>query len=179
MAATGRLLERALALLPNDDPRRPGLLVKLTEPLAESARLQEAYSTVEEVLASPMADEASRARALETVGLLFQLGWAAADVEPRVEEALAIRRRLGEPGGIARALLAELEVAWFRGQLGKVVQLGRRRCHWRRPPGTFRSSLAYEARSWCRRSSRPRDGGAMTPRPTKPWNSRGGMATWR
>src|SRR2546430_15263851 len=71
-----------------------------------------------------MADEASRARALETVGLLFQLGWAAADVEPRVEEALAIRRRLGEPGGIARALLAELEVAWFRGQLGKVVQLG-------------------------------------------------------
>ena len=124
MAATGRLLERALALLPSDDPRRPGLLVKLTEPLAESARLQEAYSTVEEVLASPMADEASRARALETVGLLFQLGWAAADVEPRVEEALAIRRRLGEPGGIARALLAELEVAWFRGQLGKVVQLG-------------------------------------------------------
>src|SRR2546430_16071273 len=71
-----------------------------------------------------MADEASRARALETVGLLFQLGWAAADVEPRVEEALAIRRRLGEPGGIARALLAELEVARFRGQPGKVVPLG-------------------------------------------------------
>ena len=41
-----------------------------------------------------------------------------------MEEALAIRRRLGEPGGIARALLAELEVAWFRGQLGKVVHLG-------------------------------------------------------
>ncbi|TMB51580.1 MAG: zinc-ribbon domain-containing protein [Chloroflexi bacterium] len=123
MAATARLLERALALLPKDDPGRPGLLVKLTEPLAELARLQDAYATVEEVLASPAADDAARARALETVELLFWLGWAAADVEPRVEEALAIRRRLGEPGGIARALLAKIQLEWFRGHLSMGVQL--------------------------------------------------------
>jgi class 3 adenylate cyclase/tetratricopeptide (TPR) repeat protein len=123
MSATVRLLQRALALLQADDDRRPRLLTKLTAPLKDVGRLKEAYETVEEVLASPNADDAARARALGNIELLSQLGWSAARMQPRVEEALAISRRLGDPQAIAQALNEQLYLDWFRGKLASQVPL--------------------------------------------------------
>src|SRR5439155_1299498 len=35
----------------------------------------------------------------------------------------AIRRRLGDPGGIAKALNAQIQLEWFRGRLGEQIKL--------------------------------------------------------
>ncbi|MDP9273383.1 MAG: AAA family ATPase [Chloroflexota bacterium] len=123
MSATTRLIERALALVPLDGPQRLRLLTKMTDPLKEQGRLQEALETIEEVLVAPHVDDATRANALENVELLTELGWSAAQIQPRVDEALSIARRIAEPGGVARALNAQMQLAWFRGQLGEQVKI--------------------------------------------------------
>ena len=116
IGAVQRLLERAVSLMPVGDPRRLRLLPRLAEAMTDGGQLDEAQAAVDEVLRSD-ADAATRAEALELVPLQFTRGRAATDVQPMVEEALRIRRELGDPGGIARALFARAGVEWFRGHL--------------------------------------------------------------
>ncbi len=123
MFSTVRLLQRALALLPSGDVGRLRLLTRLTDPLKDLGQLKEAYETVEEVLESPDADDATRAAALGNIELFSQLGWSAAQMQVRADEALAISRRVGEPRGIAQALKGQLLLAWFRGQLVSQIPL--------------------------------------------------------
>jgi class 3 adenylate cyclase/tetratricopeptide (TPR) repeat protein len=121
--AMARLLERAVALLPVGEPSRLDLLPPLAEALTESGRLAEAKAAMAEVLDSDAATPATRASALEYMELWLQLGTSAAEVEPMVDEALAIRRRLAEPGGLARALVAKGRLHYFRGQLSRAAEI--------------------------------------------------------
>ena len=115
--AMARLLERGVALLPAGDPQRLEMLPRLADGLKATGELREAKAFLGEVLAAADASPAARAAALESVDLQFQLGGSASELEPMVDEALAIRKRLGEPAGIARALTAKSRVHWFRGEL--------------------------------------------------------------
>jgi tetratricopeptide (TPR) repeat protein len=112
-----RLLSRANDLRSPDDPERLANLPKLARALWGTGRLEEARAALGEVLASPDADAATRAQALEATWVGSAAGQSAAEMRPRIEEALRIRHELGEPAGIARALLALSEVAGFTGQL--------------------------------------------------------------
>lgn len=114
-----RLLSRANDLRGPGDPERLANLPKLARALWGAGRLQEAKAVLGEVLASPEADAATRAQALEATWVGSAGGLSAAEMRPRVEEALSIRRELGEPAGIARALLGLSEVAGFTGELKK------------------------------------------------------------
>ncbi len=114
-----RLLSRANDLRGGGDPERLANLPKLARALWGAGRLEEARAALEEVLASPEADPATRAQALEATWAGSAGGMTLAEMRPRVEEALGIRRELGEPAGIARALLALSEVAKFTGELKK------------------------------------------------------------
>jgi class 3 adenylate cyclase len=116
-AAVRRLLARTNALLPPDDPRRLANLPMLAAALWTAGRLDEARVALEEVLASPHAEPATRAAALELTSLGEALGKSAAELRPQVEEALRIRRHLGDPAGTARALLALAVVDSFVGRL--------------------------------------------------------------
>jgi class 3 adenylate cyclase len=121
--AVARLLERAADLLPNGDRRRLALLPRMAEALTEVGRLEDAEAAVNEVLESTAAEPATRAEALELVELQARRGQAAAAVEPMVEEALRIRRQLGDPDGIARALCARAAVTGIRGALTEAGKL--------------------------------------------------------
>jgi class 3 adenylate cyclase/tetratricopeptide (TPR) repeat protein len=114
-----RLLSRANDLRGPGDPERLANLPKLARALWGAGRLEEAKAVLDEVLASPDADAATRAQALEATWVGSAGGLSAAEMRPRVEEALSIRRDLGEPAGIARALLGLSEVAGFTGDLKK------------------------------------------------------------
>src|SRR5437762_4089963 len=116
IGAVKRLLERAVSLMPVGDPRRLRLLPRLAAARTNIGQLEDAQASVDEVLRSD-ADPATRAEALESVELQFDRGRSATDVTPMVEEALRIRRELGDPDGIARALFARAGVEWFRGHL--------------------------------------------------------------
>jgi tetratricopeptide (TPR) repeat protein len=117
LRALNDLLARAVGMLPAGDLERARLLPRVADALQEVGRLDEAHAAVEEVLATPGIDEWTRASALELVELGFLMGLSAAELEPNVDEALAIRRALGEPGGLARALNAKGRLLWFRGEL--------------------------------------------------------------
>ena len=123
LRAMARLLERAVALLPPDDPRRLEMLPGLAEALTGLGRLPEAQAAIAQVLESPAADPTTRASALGLEELWLQLGMAASEVEPMVDEALAIRRKLGEPAGIADALNAKARIHEFRGQLSRAAEV--------------------------------------------------------
>jgi len=114
-----RLLSRANDLRGHGDPERLANLPKLARALWGAGRLEEAKAVLGEVLASPEADAATRAQALEATWVGSAGGLSAAEMRSRLEEALSIRRELGEPAGIARALLGLSEVAGFTGELKK------------------------------------------------------------
>jgi class 3 adenylate cyclase len=118
-----RLLERANQLRGPDDPQRLANLPMLVDALQFAGRLEEARAVREEVLASPAAEPATRADALERIWTAIALGASAAEMRPQVEEALEIRRRLGDAAGIARALLARSELARYVGRLKQMHEL--------------------------------------------------------
>jgi class 3 adenylate cyclase/tetratricopeptide (TPR) repeat protein len=118
-----RLLERANQLRGSEDPQRLANLPMLADALHFAGRLHEARAALDEVLASPEAEPATRADALERIWARTALGASAAEMRPQVEEALRIRRDLGEPAGIAHALLALSEVAGFIGELKNGYEL--------------------------------------------------------
>jgi class 3 adenylate cyclase/tetratricopeptide (TPR) repeat protein len=121
--AVVRLLERGSALLDAEDPERLTNLPILASALTDMGRFEEALRAVDEVLASPNAPRAARAEALEQVGLPLETGRTAAQVLPMIDEALRIRRELGDPAGMARALAAASYVEFFQGRLHMARQL--------------------------------------------------------
>jgi class 3 adenylate cyclase/tetratricopeptide (TPR) repeat protein len=118
-----RLLSRANNLRGPHDPDRLANLPKLARALWGAGRLEEANAVLGEVLAAPEAPRATRAQALEATWVVSAVGQSVADMRARVEEAISIRRELGEPAGIARALLALSEVAGFVGELTNGYEL--------------------------------------------------------
>jgi tetratricopeptide (TPR) repeat protein len=123
LAAMNRLLQRATSSLPTQDPQRTRLLPLFENGLAEVGRLEEALAAIDEVLASDGIDPVTRAEALELAELQFELGRSAIEVQPMVDEALRIRRELGDENGIARALFARAHVEWFRGSLDQSARM--------------------------------------------------------
>jgi class 3 adenylate cyclase len=132
-----RLLERANQLRGSDDPQRLANLPMLADALQFAGRLQEARAALDEVLASPDAEPATRADALERIWARTALGASAAEMRPQVEEALRIRRELGEPAGIAHALLALSEVASFIGELKQGYELAEEALGYARQAGAL------------------------------------------
>jgi class 3 adenylate cyclase/tetratricopeptide (TPR) repeat protein len=122
-AAALPLLERANRLRGPDDPQRLTNLPMLADALGFAGRFEEARAAFDEVLASPNAESATRAAALEATWVRGALGRSAADQRPQVEEALRIRRELGEPAGIARALLGLANLEFFIGRLQHAGEL--------------------------------------------------------
>jgi class 3 adenylate cyclase/tetratricopeptide (TPR) repeat protein len=117
--AVQRLLTRANDLRGAGDPKRLANLPELARALWGAGRLDEAKAALAEVLASQEADAATRAEALEATWVGSAGGLSPADMRQRAEEALSIRRELGQPAGIARALLALSELAVITGELRK------------------------------------------------------------
>jgi class 3 adenylate cyclase/tetratricopeptide (TPR) repeat protein len=118
-----RLLSRANDLRGLDDPQRLANLPMLATALWLAGRLEEARVARDEVLASPDAEPAARAAALELTNVDIALGKSAAELRPQVEEALRIRRDLGDPAGIARALLALQDLEWLTGRLRRMSEI--------------------------------------------------------
>jgi class 3 adenylate cyclase/tetratricopeptide (TPR) repeat protein len=121
--AVRRLLERANGLRTSNDPERLDNLPMLAATLVAAGRLEDARVAVDEVLASPDAKPATRAAALELIPMGFALGKSAEELRPQVDEALRIRRDLGEPGGIAGALMAHADLESFVGRLRHAYEL--------------------------------------------------------
>ena len=118
-----RLLSRANDLRGAGDPERLANLPELARALWGAGRLEEAKAVLGEVLASPGANAETRAQALEATWVGSAGGLSPAEMRQRAEEALGIRRELGEPAGIARALLALSELAVVTGELKKGYEL--------------------------------------------------------
>ena len=146
-----RLLSRANDLRGAGDPERLATLPELARALWGAGRLDEAKAVLGEVLASPEADAETRAQALEATWVGSAGGLSPADVRQRAEEALAIRRELGDLAGIARALLALSEVAIVTGELKKGYALAEEALDFARKAGdteTQGKALSYRTSSY-------------------------------
>ncbi|HLY35273.1 MAG TPA: AAA family ATPase, partial [Candidatus Limnocylindria bacterium] len=130
-----RLLEGLGALLPDDDVDRLATRPQLAAALVETGRLGEAQRAIDEVLDAPSAPPATRAEALEQVGVAEQQGRSAVEMRPAVEEALRIRRELGDPRGIASALDAASRIEFFVGRLTRVQALAEEGIRYAREAG--------------------------------------------
>jgi tetratricopeptide (TPR) repeat protein len=130
-----RLLQRANSLRPVDGVERVTNLPTLAGALLISGQIGEAAATLDEVLASPVATPETRAAALESIWVRFALGKGADDLRPGVEEALRIRREIGEPAGVARALDAMSRLEWFVGRLKRATALAEEGLEYARQTG--------------------------------------------
>jgi class 3 adenylate cyclase len=133
-AAVLRLLERANALRLPDDPQRLANLPPLAAALQFAGRFEEARVARDEVLAAPHAERGTRAAALE-LNLGWSLGESTGEDWLQVEEALRIRRDLGEPAGIATALLALAGLEWLRSRLKHSAELAEEALSYARQAG--------------------------------------------
>jgi class 3 adenylate cyclase/tetratricopeptide (TPR) repeat protein len=125
--ATVNLLERVLALLPEDDGRRFELMLTLGAALFESGRFEDA----EQLLRATIA-EASR-RGLESVAFTAEIEisrleihthpeWSADDALALVERALPVLEAAGDHLGLARALRLRWNAEWMQGRLSAVKE---------------------------------------------------------
>jgi hypothetical protein len=134
-SAVIRLLERTRSLLPAGHAHRSEGLPMLARAYVDAARLPEARAAINEVLEDPQAPPATRAEALELTLLWFSEGHGAAEVRPLTDEALRIRRKLGEPAGLARAFDAASQVEWFLGNLARARDLAEEGLRYARDAG--------------------------------------------
>jgi class 3 adenylate cyclase/tetratricopeptide (TPR) repeat protein len=146
-AAALRLLERANALRPPEDPQRLANLPPLAAALQFAGRFEEARVARDEVLAAPHAERGTRAAALE-LNLGWSLGESTGEDWLQVEEALRIRRDLGEPAGIATALLALAGLERLIGRLKHSAELAEEALGYARQAG----DLAQEGAALASRS---------------------------
>jgi class 3 adenylate cyclase len=160
-----RLLSRANDLRGPDDPQRLANLPMLAKALWLAGRLEEARVALDEVLATPDAEPAARAAALELTWVDIALGKSAGEMKPRVEEALRIRRDLGDPAGIARALLALQDLEWFIGRLRRTSEIAEEALGYARQAGDSElqgRALSLRTRAFLRGlDSDPRRGMSM------------------
>jgi class 3 adenylate cyclase/tetratricopeptide (TPR) repeat protein len=137
MPAAANLLGRAVDLLPNEDPARPGLLVDIASALTEIGDLARAVSTFE--LAGKEAPKTGSAGAdwRARVGLAFAKTWTGLerwrDAAALAQEAVTALTEVGDDLGVARAWnllgLACLQIGSSRQAdvaLGHAIEYARR-----------------------------------------------------
>ena len=115
--AAGRLFERAVALVPADDPARPALLVTLGAALVDAGRLEEADAHLEEAIARAVADGDARVAARARVELELERQHAgrsagAAAAFAIADAALAELERHGDDLGCCRAWRLRAWTEW-------------------------------------------------------------------
>jgi predicted ATPase len=121
-AAAVRLLERAVALVPDDEARRAALLPDLGAALIEAGRLAEADDVLGGATRAAAAadDESAAARTLvQREFLLLQRGEAAGTGEAAevVERVIPIFRRAGDEHGLCGALRLDAWRHWIAAQV--------------------------------------------------------------
>jgi tetratricopeptide (TPR) repeat protein len=116
--AAATLLRRAVILLPETAPERPGLLVDLGEALREIGELRSASEVLQTALELAAEDECVAARAqLELANLRQMLDTeteATEELARAGEHAVAVFERLGDDRRLARALLRTADAYWLR-----------------------------------------------------------------
>jgi class 3 adenylate cyclase/tetratricopeptide (TPR) repeat protein/type II secretory pathway predicted ATPase ExeA len=107
VASTVRLLDRAVALLPESDPRRTGLMGDLALALSQNGRYARAGEVLDNTVAAAAAagDDRLAARLTverEVVRLEVEPGRAIAEARRAADPAIETLRRLGDDRGLAR-----------------------------------------------------------------------------
>ena len=108
LSAAAALLGRAVALLPEEDPRRLRLLPEHGEALLMTGRFENAASVLEEAIEKKEIAAAPAARA-SLVMLLVRLrtgdseGWDETTVEQEIAAAIEVFEEAGDDGGLAMA----------------------------------------------------------------------------
>ena len=119
--AAARFLQRAAALLPTEDPRRPEVLMSLGGALIESGAWDRARDVLAEAEATAQRAGDSGAAAHARVRLLFvdlhtDLDASHAGVGAGLEGAIRVFEALGDTAGLARALNIAAMVRMWSGQ---------------------------------------------------------------
>ncbi len=127
LTAAVRLLERAVALVPADSPRRALLLPDLGAALIEAGRLVEADDVLDDAsrAATEAGDESTAARVLVRREFLrLQLGEAAGTAEAAavVEEVTPIFSAAGDEPGLCAALRLDAYRHWIGAQAGAATE---------------------------------------------------------
>ena len=115
--ATVRLLPRAVALLPEGHPMRPGLLADLGQALMEHGELERADEVLTEAAASAStAGDRSSEAAARLTRLLVRLSTHPEDttdgVRTEVDEVAPVFQELGDERGLARVARLRAEIDW-------------------------------------------------------------------
>ena len=122
LPAAADLLERAVALLPQDDSARAALLPELGQTLMETGELRQAEGVLAEArrAAAALDDERLAAHALVRQLLLrLQITTdATAEAAAAIEEVLPVFERHRDELGACHARRLEAWVYWFRGNVG-------------------------------------------------------------
>ena len=109
-AAAARLLERAAALVPSGDDRRPALLATLGAALVEAGRLADADGALAEAIEHGEARVATRARVEQQLARLRVGASAGLDEARRIADAALARR--GDDLGRSRAWCLRAWIEW-------------------------------------------------------------------
>jgi predicted ATPase/class 3 adenylate cyclase len=117
------LLERAIALLPEDDPERVALLTELGATLTEAGKLEEAERTLADAgqAAAALGEERLSAHALvQQLFLRLQAtNEATAEAAAAVEQVLPVFEQEGDELGLCRARRLEAWLHWIHGRTGE------------------------------------------------------------
>ena len=121
--ATVRLLPRAVALLPQDHPTRPGLLADYGQALMEHGELERADEVLTEAArtAAAVGDRSAEASARLT-RLLVRLSTHPEDttdgVRAEVDEVAPVFEELGDERGLAKVARLRAEIEWLASRFG-------------------------------------------------------------
>jgi predicted ATPase len=125
-AATS-LLQRAVTLLPSDDPRRLSLLPSLGRALSEAGEMQRADSVLSEAVETARATQqhavqVDAALALAALRLhTSQTTVGQAEVWRELEQAICFYEQLGDEAGLARALGLAGTLRFWRGETAAAI----------------------------------------------------------
>jgi class 3 adenylate cyclase/tetratricopeptide (TPR) repeat protein len=126
MATAAGLLERAVALLPEDDPGRLALLPALGRALREAGRLDRADAVLSEAIErARAADEPALVAdaAVARMSLRFhRRGATRADLVREIERALPVFRATGDGAGLARALAQSGKLRLWAGEAAAAIE---------------------------------------------------------
>jgi len=121
--ATVRLLPRAVGLLPQDHPTRPGLLADYGQALMEHGELERADEVLTEAArtAAAVGDRSAEASARLT-RLLVRLSTHPEDttdgVRAEVDEVAPVFEELGDERGLAKVARLRAEIEWLASRFG-------------------------------------------------------------
>ena len=122
IAATADLLERAIALLPRDDPERRILVGRLGAELLVAGRGARALAVLEEALADATAAGDDRAAAWAELGLMIvRSSTESTEGAVLIRDAERVRDRLAALGDTAGAQQAELHAAFAEFTQGRAA----------------------------------------------------------